>query len=40
MKRICESWGMPYSDHFAGFTLMRPYNNKKLLTKQVEKKGT
>lgn len=29
---------MTYSDHFAGMTLMRPYNSKKLLTKKVEKK--
>jgi len=35
MKQICESWGLPYSDHFAGMTLMRPYNSKKMLTQKV-----
>jgi hypothetical protein len=39
MKEICESWGMKYSDHFAGMTLMRPYSSQKLLTKKVEQKG-
>lgn len=38
MRKICEGWGMPYSDHFAGMTLMRPYSSNKLLTKKVEKK--
>lgn len=38
MRKICEGWGMTYSDHFAGMTLMRPYSTKKLLTKKVEKK--
>lgn len=30
---------MKYTDHFAGMTLMRPYNSQKLLTKKVQQKG-
>lgn len=32
MKKICQGWGMNYSEAFAGAQLMRPYNEKKLLT--------
>jgi hypothetical protein len=39
MRRICSIWGLPYSEHFAGMTLMRPYSSTKLLTKKVEKQG-
>ena len=38
MRKICVGWGMNYSDHFAGMTLMRPYSSQKLLTKKVDKK--
>jgi hypothetical protein len=38
MKRVCGAWGLQYSDHFAGMTLMRPYSSKKLLTEKLEKK--
>ena len=39
MKKICEKWGMNYTEAFAGWQLMRPYSKNKLLTKKVEKNG-
>jgi len=39
MKKVCEGWGMNYTEAFAGWQLMRPYSKNKLLTKKVEKNG-
>lgn len=39
MKMICNKWGMKYNDSFAGWQLMRPFTQNKLLTKKVEKSG-